>query len=115
VAQWGDRYAGDFSKLGDLLASPNPLDSGWTSELNNALTDLGALNNEVLNYPAPGRFTELHGSLAKAANQCEKGSNLVAEGIAEFDLGKLEQGAGEIEMGVVQVLQAVDDVERLVP
>jgi hypothetical protein len=115
VAQWGDRYVGDFSKLGDLLASPNPLDSGWISELNSASTDLDALNNDVLNYPAPGRFIELHGSLVKAANQCERGSNLVAEGIAEFDLGKLGRGASEIETGATMVLQAVGDVERLVP
>lgn len=115
VGQWGDRYVRDFSKLGDLLASPNPLDSGWTSELNNALTDLDALNNEVLNYPAPARFAELHRSLTKAAGNSEKGSDLLAEGITEFDLGKIEQGAREIEKGGTMVLQAVDDVQRLVP
>src|SRR5690349_6371021 len=60
VGQWGDRYTTDFSKLGDLLGNPNPFDGGWTSDLNNALADLDALDTEVLSYAAPARFTELH-------------------------------------------------------
>jgi hypothetical protein len=115
VGQWGDRYAGDLSKLNALLAGPDPLDGSWASELNNAMANLDAVNNEVLSYPAPGRFSALHGRLTKAADYCEQGSNLVGEGITEFDPGKLERGATEIETGAAMIVQAVDDVGRLVP
>ncbi|MEO8288202.1 MAG: hypothetical protein ABI670_17380 [Chloroflexota bacterium] len=99
----------------DLLASPNPLDSGWSSEVNNTITDFDALNNEVLNYTAPARFSGIQERLTKAAGHCETGANLVAAGTSEFDLGKLQQGAGEIEVGAAMVPLAIDDLAQLAP
>ncbi|MEO8286537.1 MAG: hypothetical protein ABI670_08890 [Chloroflexota bacterium] len=115
VAGWQKRYEGDFVKLSDLLANPNPLDNGWTSDLNNLLTDFDALNNEVLTYVAPIRFIESQGRLVEAARQSQTGSNLVSQGIQEFDLGKIEQGAREIENSAALVPQVVDDLQQLVP
>jgi hypothetical protein len=42
-------------------------------------------------------------------------SQLMAEGITELDPEKLERGAPEIETGAAMVVQAVNDVGRLVP
>ncbi|MEZ4867070.1 MAG: SH3 domain-containing protein [Caldilineaceae bacterium] len=87
----------------------------WVVEMTTAITLLRFGANEVRNLTAPSLFTDAHADLAEAAANYVTAADLLAEGLDQNDVEKLDEANAEITVGNSLITRAINKIDVLTP
>jgi len=93
--QWGNT----LTKLGEYLQAPQYADQNWVINVATQLATMRTLAEEARNLDPPPKFKEVHSQYLLACESYEKCSHLLANGIDNFDVDKINQAAEQMFKG----------------
>ncbi len=120
ISTFSQQYSETFSQLGPLLieAGSNPLlllDADWKISVAAHLEALQLTGWAVQNMDVPDRFQDIHRDFTQAIEHFDIFGQLLAEGIDEVDMDKLDRATTEILAGTALIDAAAAKINALQP
>lgn len=91
------------------------LDSEWQIQLAVSLAATKACDQRFRDLQAPSRFRSCHESILRAADNYDLSADLIAEGIGELDIAKIERSTALEDSAYIQLNNGIECIGRLKP
>ncbi|MDQ6694455.1 MAG: hypothetical protein M3014_08560 [Chloroflexota bacterium] len=115
ATRWANRYNNAFTKFGNLSAEMKIGDQAWQKEIEQQLTEIEAINNEVMNYQPPPKYAAIYGDMKRMAGDFDQGATLFSKGLTTTDLTLIFQATDKFSQGATLLGQITADTKIFQP